>query len=102
MKMQCIERDGLVRPRHDRREDAVADDRVGERETRCVEEPREALIELVELARGNGKAAMMQKLAVPLEPQASAVSVLGRAKKPGGDEAIAVDGERSARRPMRD
>jgi hypothetical protein len=45
---------------------------------------------------------MMQKFDVPLEPQASAVSALGRSVKTGGDAALAVGGERSACRPMRD
>jgi hypothetical protein len=55
MEMQRFERDGLVRPGHDRREDAVAHDRVGEHETRRVEETREALIELIEGAGGDGE-----------------------------------------------
>jgi hypothetical protein len=64
--VQRIERDRLIGLRHDRGEDAVADDWVRQHEARRIEKPRKALIERIELGCRDGKAAIVEKLGIAL------------------------------------
>ena len=53
--------------RHDGSEAAVADDWIGQREAGHINEPRKALIYLIELGRGKDETAMVQELGIALE-----------------------------------
>ena len=100
--MQRLERDRLARLRHHGGEDAVADDRIGQHETGGIEKAGEALIELVELARGDGEAAMMQKLGIALEPQAACCrSPRSRRASPVATKPSRVGRQRLRRRATR-
>ena len=63
---------------------------IRQHETGGVEIAGEALIKLVELARRDGEAAMMQQLGIALDAQAAAVAGLGLGAQPGRDEALRV------------
>ena len=99
---ECVERDGLPWLRRHRGEDAVAEQRIGQHEARRIEKSRKGLIEPVELARGNGEAAMMKELVISSETQAASNAiVVDLGAKSRGHEAVAIRQELASTGPLR-
>ncbi len=100
--MQRVERDRLAWLRRHRGEDAVAEQGIGQHEAGGIEKSRKALIEPVELARGDREAAMMQELGISNGTQAgSNAIVVDLGAKSRGHEAVAIRQELASAGPLR-